>query len=580
MRRMNDIRQKFSQGLERVKSNPLIIYSWVFYSILFLVVWGFFVILIYNVQEVTSYSRMLAKTASDASLLVLPCFLFRGKWKVLIFPYVIFWGFIIFVNIMYNRYFDDFVPSSFYNFSIPFNKAAVNGAISTLKWYDGFIILLAFLPLGIAFLMGFKRFFSFNATKYEFCAEAMILVVSWTLMLNYSHGKVERYVENLSWKRWYEIVFPKEEEGIYWKETYDWLNFSGYLYRCFIESKDIKIKLTDDQKREIWEYFEKKQQVNSLPADSLKIKRPENLIMIVVESWPTSTLHNKYSAETAPFITSLISDETVVTTSAKVLGKYGHSSDAQFTYITGLLPLQNEAVAVDHALNDYPSLPKALGGNSMEIIGEDNKLWNHHLTTLGYGFKKLIDNVGDFDEINGDSLIFQRAKTELTSISRPFMLLITTISMHPPYNSKAVEPHLKDQIEDIVNPGKREYYQRMNHLDRQLESFIKFLKEINLYDSSLIVIAGDHQVLFGEGMEEFMSPYVPVIILNSPFQEVRKQNVTQADVFPTILDIMGKYYKFRNLNYSGIGNSIFENTDNVLTPEDYRISEWMIRSQY
>ena len=577
---MDDLRQKFSQGLEWLKSNPLIVCSWIFYSILFLVVWGLFVILIYNIQDVSSYSRMLAKTASDASLVVLPCLLFRSKWKILIFPYVIFWGLVIFVNILYNRFFDDFVPSSFYNFSIPFNKAAVNGAVSTLKWNDSFIVLLAFLPLGVACLIGFKKFFSFNATKYEFCAEVIILVVSWTLMLNYSYGKADRYVENLSWTRWYEIVFPKEEVGNYWKVSYDWLNFSGYLYRCFIESRDIKIKLTDDQKREIWEYFERKKKVNSLPADSLNVRCPENLIMIVVESWPTAALHNKYSTEIAPFITSLISDETVVATSAKVLSKYGHSSDAQFTYITGLLPLRNEAVVVDHALNDYPSLPKALGGNSIEIIGEDSKLWNHHLTTLGYGFKKLIDKVGDIDEINGDSLIFQRAKTEITSISRPFMLVITTISMHNPYNFKAVEPHLKAQIEGIVSPDKREYYQRMNLLDRQLESFIKFLKEKDLYDTSLIVIMGDHQVLHGEGMDDLMSPYVPLIILNSTIHEVRKRNVTQADVFPTILDIMGKDYRFRNLNYNGFGSSIFEDTDKVLTPEDYRISEWMIRSQY
>ena len=156
-------------------------------------------------------------------------------------------------------------------------------------------------------------------------------------------------------------------------------------------------------------------------ADSLK----RNLIIIVIESLESRALH--FSSDLHPALTGLINRPgTIYIDRCRVLTDYGRSSDAHFMVNTGLLPLRREALVNRYATKDYPSLAKILGGQSIEIIGEDKSLWSHGLTSRSYGFDRLIDNLAPA-AMNQDSIIFEASARALKSIRQPFFMFITTL---------------------------------------------------------------------------------------------------------------------------------------------------------
>lgn len=74
--------------------------------------------------------------------------------------------------------------------------------------------------------------------------------------------------------------------------------------------------------------------------------------------------------------------------------------------------------------------------------------------------------------------------------------------------------------------------------------------------------------------------YVPIIIINAPIKAHRTKNISQADIFPTILYLMGKEGLFIHSNYVGIGTNI-NCIDSTTEPDDctYEISKLVIRSK-
>ena len=113
-----------------------------------------------------------------------------------------------------------------------------------------------------------------------------------------------------------------------------------------------------------------------------------------------------------------------------------------------------------------------------------------------------------------------------------------------------------------------------------MRNLISKLKKEGLYDKTLIVIAGDHPIREKYVSELLWDDKVPLIILNSNRTKVADREYTQADVFPTILSIMNLDYKYKGINYTGVGRSIFSDSIGPSTmPSDkaYEISSWLIR---
>lgn len=120
-----------------------------------------------------------------------------------------------------------------------------------------------------------------------------------------------------------------------------------------------------------------------------------------------------------------------------------------------------------------------------------------------------------------------------------------------------------------LNPSEKTqaYRQEVEYLDRQIGTLRKKLQELNLLDSCLIILVGDHGEGLGENKSGFGDRYfghihylyevymkVPLIIFDPTFSEKAERIggiTTMLDVAPTILGRMGwkkrSYYQGRDL---------------------------------
>ena len=168
---------------------------------------------------------------------------------------------------------------------------------------------------------------------------------------------------------------------------------------------------------------------------------------------------------------------------------------------------------------------------------------------------------------------------------KPFYLFWTTLSMHGPYSGSETNKYMKelyyDELKDAEEKGfwtnplkddtseirKRgmEYYQMASmNFDRSVEHLLSYLKANNLFENTLIVMYGDHEVYYScdgkdlnlalSGHEErdypdiyktFMNFYNPT--LNEKIIEVYNKNtvdkfISPYNLVPTMLDILGVDY--------------------------------------
>ena len=151
--------------------------------------------------------------------------------------------------------------------------------------------------------------------------------------------------------------------------------------------------------------------------------------------------------------------------------------------------------------------------------------------------------------------------------SRPFFLFINYMDAHNPYlpprpfdrdSSQPAFAHIKKIIKktcyafgrlsrrDWDSFQRSQYDGEIAYLDQQLGNLFARLKELKLYDSSLIIITSDHGELFGEkGLYYHRTLMyegvirVPLLIKFPLQQRAGRENglITLADLYPTILSI-------------------------------------------
>lgn len=566
--------------LRQITANPE---KYIFYGLLFASMFILYLSLrLLLWVEGHSWFFVLKSVFSDTSFAFLICLLFRNKWKIVVLfvPLIIY--FLILANDLYFRNFGDLIPGVYYFSPRLDDEFVIRSTIATLTPNHMFRLIVALIPAIYALGgVGFRKFSRFNPDRFLIWGDIVLLILSCGLIY---YSLVKGYYDYKGKLRFGEpISLAYEENWLGNKFNYDRMNFTNYLIKSggriyeMLTGKD-KIELTSAQMEEIKNFLETNTKENkSILAESTSL---ENIILIVVESLPSKVIELDSLYRITPFIHSLINNEYTIYVNCKNLTESGGSSDAQFMYNTGLLPLKNEALVHHYAKNDYPSLAKAFQGQRIQIIGETTQTWNQDITYQSYGFSALYDRTAH-GGYNQDSLIFEKSADKLKELKPPFYSFIGTTKMHDPFNNDHAPFKLLDWDKlPSKNSNDIEYFERTRRFDDALRSLILTLKKEGLYDKTLIVIAGDHPIRKEHVSELLWDDRVPLIILNSNRTKVADREYTQADVFPTILSIMNLDYNYQGIKYTGVGRSVFSDSIAPSTmPSDkaYEISSWLIR---
>ena len=337
-----------------------------------------------------------------------------------------------------------------------------------------------------------------------------------------------------------------------------------------------------------------------------------NLVLVMVESLNAWVVDLKIDGrEVCPVLNSLVNDSASISCTLMMAQvKNGRSSDGMFIYNTGILPLTSSSVAMDYGENEYPSLSKALKTvdpqyHTMEITVDRTGMWNVENTARSYGFDELClqDSYREAYIKTGESIdkaLLEFSSEKLVAQKEPFYAMIFTGTTHIPYDKlEDVKPTwISKSTEYTLNV--RNYLEKVAFFDRQLEAFIQRLKDDNLYDNTVIIVASDHSDFVDDdpnGRASISKRGIECVfvILNSGLQGQRIEGpVGQIDIYPTLLDIMGtNFYWWKGLGYSMLRNDIHSavpapgetagNTSSSLFPhqnEAWQVSNTLIKTNW
>lgn len=497
------------------------------------------------------------------SLFILsPYFLIPSRWRLLfLFPIWII-AILSVCFILYYKFFNAFMPfENLYTFN-NLNSLLVDSAKSKITIQDLSIPILALIVSYLAVLL----FRAQNTKQDSFGNRTKLLcfILSILPLFIYEINVLCQYKGTI-----YDRISARYSEKFYYERSISYRDggMIPFLSRNIIADMKERYypkKISLEEIAYINKYWETH---DSLIASNDSINSifrgnyNKNLIFIVVESLNSDVIESEILGKpVTPFLKRISNDNTIIVNKnmkSQVLS--GMSSDGQFIYNTGLLPSSTATTAIKYSDNKFISLANILPHYSMEIICEEPTFWNHNKTNKSYGYDGYVYNISEIAQkknVPTDHELFATTLQYATSIKQPFFIFATTITMHSPY--KGAREKRPAWINNAKTSEERKnYYHVSNIFDRELQFFIDSLKLKDVYKNTIIIIASDHAGVVDDKHQE--QP-IYFAILNAGVGGEVKKPMHQIDVFPTILNVLGRY----PTRYNGMGYSIFTPTFNTV----------------
>ncbi|MDT0737653.1 polyglycerol-phosphate lipoteichoic acid synthase LtaS [Staphylococcus haemolyticus] len=483
--------------------------------------------------------------------LILSVFLFfKGKkayWFIFIGGFLL--SFLLYANVVYFRFFSDFLTFSTLNQAG--NVESMGGAVgASFKWYDFVYFIDTIIYLFILIFRGSwldKRVFSKKFVPVVMAASVALF------FLNLAFAETDR-PELLT--RTFDHKYLVKYLGPY--------NFTVYDGVKTIQNNQQKALASEDNLTKVLNYTKQK---NTTPnSEYFGVAKKKNIIKIHLESFQTFLINKKVNGkEVTPFLNKLSTGNEDFRYYPNFFHQTGQgkTSDAEFTMDNSLYGLPQGSAYSLKGDNTYQSLPAILdqkqGYTSDVMHGDYKTFWNRDQVYKHFGIDKFYDatyyDMSDDNIVNlglKDKPFFKESAEYQSKMKGPFYSHLITLTNHYPFT-------LSEEDADIDKPNTGDstvdgYIQTAHYLDQALEEYVTDLKKKGLYDDSVIMIYGDHygisenhnnamEKLLGEKITpaKFMDLNRTGFWLKIPGKEgtVDKTYAGQMDVMPTILHLVG-----------------------------------------
>lgn len=317
-----------------------------------------------------------------------------------------------------------------------------------------------------------------------------------------------------------------------------------------------------------------------------------NLIIIQLESFQNFLINYKLDGrEVTPNLNRLASGNYYFPNFYQQVGQ-GNTSDAEFItntsyYIPPRGPASQEYVG--KVLPSLPRLMQAAGYSTSTFHTNVVEFWNRGELYAALGFEKYYDQAffGSDDPIafgSSDEILYKKTAAELKKkqqSGQPFYAHIISQSAHHPFDL----PEEKDRItlpERFERTMVGDYLRSQAYADYALGQFIDELKKSGLWDTSLVVLYGDHrgipmnQLTHGEkklmaeifgveyGYKDMIN--IPLIIAGGGLTTPQTFPALggQVDTLPTVANLMGISLD----QYVHFGQDLLNQSSNLL-PQRY-----------
>ncbi len=238
-------------------------------------------------------------------------------------------------------------------------------------------------------------------------------------------------------------------------------------------------------------------------ASAFGAARGLNLIVVQVESLQDFAVDFTVGGqEVMPHLRRWTSDSLRFTNVTDQTSE-GRTSDAEFTTMTSLLPLDHGAVAFRMPGNHYAALPEVLteqGYATLSAVPFEAGFWNRQVMHPAYGFQRsLFEPDFQLTEQIGwglnDRDFLKQMVPSLEQLPRPFGAWLITLSLHHPFESFPNQ-HKVLKLGALEGTSFGNYLHTMRFFDQALADFKDALARDGLLDTSVIVVFGDHDAGF------------------------------------------------------------------------------------
>lgn len=420
----------------------------------------------------------------------------------------------------------------------------VSSSLATILSFSDFLIFIDIPFLVVCLVIFWKKINSKNIiTKTRILLFFLVLLI----LLAINKPFIDKIVEN----------YDKKHTGKHVVATTGLFNYMAIDTSHFIDEKVIGEETTEKELKPISNYFQKNTPKYKEGQYFGKLKG-KNLLFVQLESFSGFLVDLKVNQqEITPNLNKLVKKSFYATNFFTEIGG-GHSSDAEFTSMTSLYPLQKGSVHVMYGENTYRTLPnimKQQGYSTFSAHAHREDFWNRKIMHQSLGIQQSwFKNEYNLDETIGmglsDHSFMKQTGEKMQDIPEPFMGYMITLESHSPF---IIPSSLKElDLGELEDTKIGNYLHSVHHADKSIATLIEQLKEKKIYDNTAIVLFSDHDAEYTK--EEF-SPLLPMDQAGALMEQKKvpflihtsDQSLTGSydelmghlDILPTILHVMG-----------------------------------------
>lgn len=242
----------------------------------------------------------------------------------------------------------------------------------------------------------------------------------------------------------------------------------------------------------------------------------------------------------------------------------GRTSDAEFSTLCSLCPLNSGSVFIRYPDATRPCLPRLLakeGYSATSYHGYFGSFWNRKRAYPSVGFQDYVsaDTLDKGHDIGlglSDEDFYDQIGPMVTASKEPFFAHVISLTSHHPFTMP--EEHLSLDTGAFAGTPFEHYLASVRYADKTMGSFLDELDKEGLLDRSILVIYGDHDMGYLAGAERAweellgldksnrldrlnIEKRVPMLIRLPGGEHARTLNGVSGmvDLAPTLLHLLG-----------------------------------------
>ncbi|EUJ28016.1 hypothetical protein MFLO_12666 [Listeria floridensis FSL S10-1187] len=481
--------------------------------------------------------------------------------------------FILYANMVYYRFFSDFITLPNLNPKQMQNMGDMGGSVLALmSWTDILFFVDILLLIGLL-VFRFARPDKTARIRARKVVGVLTLGVA-MFLANLGMAEIDRpQLLTRTFDRNYIVKYL----GMTNYQIYDAVKSTeSQTQRALADSSDVN---------EVLNYTKSKYAAPNI--EYFGKAKGKNVIYIHLESFQQFLINYKLNGqEVTPFINSFFKDKNTLSfTNFFHQTGQGKTADAEMMLENSLYGLPQGSAFTTKGSNTYQSAPAILGQlgyDSAVFHGNYKSFWNRDEVYKHFGYKNFFDasyyDMNDTDVSNyglKDKPFFAESEQYIESLKQPFYAKFITLTNHFPYpisdEDATIEPaNTGDSSVDT-------YFQTARYLDESVKSFVTYLKEKGLYDNSVIIMYGDHygisdnhasamtKILGKEynSFENAQAQRVPFMVhVPGVKGGIQTQYGGEIDILPTVLHLLGVDTK----DYLQMGTDLLSKDHKQLVP--------------